>query len=440
MGDSDWASRKEYVPSSFYHAQGQNRPNTAQSGYGRSQLTQPNDKTQSVGSTQRVPSAASYGRPLTAGGGGVAAAVTLRSSISGRRTAPTNNGSVNPLSVSSVGSRGAPRDLSSPPQRDSTSRPSSAVNHEVGRLRDDVLKLRVALSDAKEDKRMMLTEKRRLQEDLSRMRINLQKAEELLNVREKALSPSTGLSQLYRTPETTALVSNLKNRVRRLEREKEDFRLKLEEHFKSIKATRLAEMQGELLAYQVELKRQRDLCALASSRMSDAEARADAAAQQAQAAMAAAHEFLHLGENMPSSPSRLSPGNTISSGRVRSTMKSLQQSHRVMLSQAQLIRSVFPPGLTMDEFSTKASLKAPTAGGTEVLRFLRYHVQKINFELQGFPGGRQESSTAQTPLLGKEISEYNPNTSIPTPTTTTLSKNASTPAASNTTQTPSRPV
>jgi hypothetical protein len=47
-----------------------------------------------------------------------------------------------------------------------------------------------------------------------------------------------------------------------------------------------------------------------------------------------------------------------------------------MASQATLLRAVFPPGLTMEQLAARAALKAPTAGATEVLRFLRHHLSK----------------------------------------------------------------
>lgn len=81
-------------------------------------------------------------------------------------------------------------------------------------------------------------------------------------------------------------------------------------------------------------------------------------------------------EHLPASPARLAPGNTISSGRVRKTMAALQAAHRVLLSQAQLLRAVFPAGLTWEAMQQRAALKAPTAGGPEVLRFLRFHANK----------------------------------------------------------------
>lgn len=79
---------------------------------------------------------------------------------------------------------------------------------------------------------------------------------------------------------------------------------------------------------------------------------------------------------MPAAPARLAPSNTLSSGRVRKTMGVLQQAHRALMSQATLLRAVFPPGLTMEQLAARAALKPPTAGATEVLRYLRHHVNK----------------------------------------------------------------
>lgn len=52
--------------------------------------------------------------------------------------------------------------------------------------------------------------------ELSRARNNVAKAEELLNTRERMLSPTVGLSQMYRSPDTTALVGSLRAHVRQL--------------------------------------------------------------------------------------------------------------------------------------------------------------------------------------------------------------------------------
>ncbi len=112
------------------------------------------------------------------------------------------------------------------------------------------------------------------------------------------------------------------------------------------------------------------------NRMEDAEAMAGAAQRKAEAAEALAREYTDAGSAMPPPPARLAPGNTLSSGRVRKTMAALQQAHRALSSQATLLRAVFPPGLSTEQLSAKAALKAPTAGATEVLRFLRHHVNK----------------------------------------------------------------
>lgn len=50
-----------------------------------------------------------------------------------------------------------------------------------------------------------------------------------------AWCPRSGLSQMYRTPETTHLVTALKERVRQLSAEKDSFKKELEETLKSSK-------------------------------------------------------------------------------------------------------------------------------------------------------------------------------------------------------------
>lgn len=50
---------------------------------------------------------------------------------------------------------------------------------------------------------------------------------------------------------------------------------------------------------------------------------------------------------MPLPPAKLVPGNTLSIGRFRQTLAVLRASHNALLSQAQLLQSIFPPGLRM---------------------------------------------------------------------------------------------
>lgn len=92
--------------------------------------------------------------------------------------------------------------------------------------------------------------------------------------------------------------------------------------------------------------------------------------------MRLAHEYTNAGESLPDNPARLAPGNTVSAGRVRKTMAALHQAHRLLASQAQLLRAIFPPGLSMEGLAARAALRAPTAGGAEVLRYLRVHISK----------------------------------------------------------------
>eukprot|EP00198_Chlamydomonas_reinhardtii_P005214 XP_001694550.1 flagellar associated protein [Chlamydomonas reinhardtii] len=238
------------------------------------------------------------------------------------------------------------------PQRSENTRPIASREREA--LDEELRRLRVTLAGYKDQHRLLRTDRQRLEEELGRARTNLVKAEELLNAREKALSPTIGLSQMYRTPETTALVTKLKEQVRVLRAEKERFKGDLEELLRSTKATRVAELQSEAHALSQELARQMEMTAIMRNRMEDAEAMAAAAQRKAEAAEALARD-----------------------GRVRKTMGALQQAHRALSSQATLLRAMFPPGLSMEQLAAKASLKAPTAGATEVLRFLRHHVSNF---------------------------------------------------------------
>ncbi|GFR47757.1 hypothetical protein Agub_g9522 [Astrephomene gubernaculifera] len=284
-------------------------------------------------------------------------------------------------------------------------------------MEDEIRKLRGTVTGLREQNKVLRTERQRLEEDLGRARNTLVKAEELLNAREKALSPTMGLTQMYRTPETTALVAKLKEQVKTLRAEKERFKGDLEQLLKSTKATRVAEVQAEAYACFQELARQQEMTAIMKSRMEVAEAHAAAAERKAKAAEALAREFTEQGSSLPPPPLRLAPGNTLAAGRVQKTMIALQQAHRVLLSQAALLKAVFPPGLRMEEFAARAAQKPVQAGGPEVLRYLRHHVKQMDFEMLGLPGDRglrEESSLAG---LAAAASPTSPKTAKPARTT-----------------------
>jgi hypothetical protein len=80
----------------------------------------------------------------------------------------------------------------------------------------------------------------------------------------------------------------------------------------------------------------------------------------------------------------------------------MHQAHKMLINQASLIRSVFPPGLDLADFQGRARQRSDTAGAPDVLNFLQNHVSKLNMVLQGQPGAPQLDPPASEPE--KEVS------------------------------------
>jgi hypothetical protein len=87
---------------------------------------------------------------------------------------------------------------------------SLARNKRPEALAEDVVNLKQELNRAKDEAKLALTEKRRLEAELVKAKQSLLKSEELMNNKERVMGSTTGISQLYRSPDTTHLVGNLK--------------------------------------------------------------------------------------------------------------------------------------------------------------------------------------------------------------------------------------
>ena len=87
---------------------------------------------------------------------------------------------------------------------------SLARNKRPEALAEDVVNLKQELNRAKDEAKLALTEKRRLEAELVKAKQSLLKSEELMNNKERTMGSTTGISQLYRSPDTTHLVGNLK--------------------------------------------------------------------------------------------------------------------------------------------------------------------------------------------------------------------------------------
>jgi hypothetical protein len=69
---------------------------------------------------------------------------------------------------------------------------------------------------------------------------------------------------------------------------------------------------------------------------------------------------------------RALPANSLAGGSVRRTLQAMHGAHKVLMGQAELLRSVFPPGLSMTELTERARQRSNTAGAPDVLNFIRW--------------------------------------------------------------------
>ncbi|GIL78213.1 hypothetical protein Vretimale_7568 [Volvox reticuliferus] len=166
--------------------------------------------------------------------------------------------------------------------RDGCSAPSSIGGNrkDVEGLSDEVRKLRAELVSSQEQNRVLRTERQRLEEELSRCRTNLVKAEEVLNTRERSLSPNT----MFRSPATTSLVNKLREQLAAQQSQAESLRAQLDEVMRGTRATRVAELQAEAKTQDRELGRQAEMLRVMRRRMEEAEARAAEALDRCNAA------------------------------------------------------------------------------------------------------------------------------------------------------------
>ncbi|KXZ44696.1 hypothetical protein GPECTOR_63g24 [Gonium pectorale] len=178
----------------------------------------------------------------------------------------------------------------------------------------------------------------------------------------------------------SALVASLKREVRSLTATRDALAAQLAELRAGARAQRFLELQAELNSAQEEAARQTELARLVSRRLDAAEAEAAelkealrAKTDEADAAAAA-------------TPLALPSGNTLSKASVRSALAVLGRAHKVLLAEARLIRSTFPPLLSMPEMRHLSAQRPNTAGAVEALVFLGTHVARLLEELKGLPG------------------------------------------------------
>ncbi|GIL58725.1 hypothetical protein Vafri_13727 [Volvox africanus] len=71
---------------------------------------------------------------------------------------------------------------------------------------------------------------------------------------------------------------------------------------------------------------------------------------------------------------------------VRTALVVLQRAHKVIMAEARLIKSTFPPLLSLPELRELAVQRPNTAGAVEALMFLTSHLARLMDEVRGLPG------------------------------------------------------
>ncbi|GIL58726.1 hypothetical protein Vafri_13727, partial [Volvox africanus] len=178
------------------------------------------------------------------------------------------------------------------------------------------------------------------------------------------------------------LVSSLRWEIRQLTATRDALAAQLAEIRSTSRAQRLQELQSEMERYRDEVSRQMGLVKLLSSRLDAAEAEAAEAravlrSQQDQAAEVAATAAV---------PLALPPSNNLSRNMVRTALVVLQRAHKVIMAEARLIKSTFPPLLSLPELRELAVQRPNTAGAVEALMFLTSHLARLMDEVRGLPG------------------------------------------------------
>ncbi|GLI59585.1 hypothetical protein VaNZ11_001512 [Volvox africanus] len=178
------------------------------------------------------------------------------------------------------------------------------------------------------------------------------------------------------------LVSSLRWEIRQLTATRDALAAQLAEIRSTSRAQRLQELQSEMERYRDEVSRQMGLVKLLSSRLDAAEAEAAEARavlqnKQDQAAEVTATAAV---------PLALPPGNNLSRNMVRTALVVLQRAHKVIMAEARLIKSTFPPLLSLPELRELAVQRPNSAGAVEALMFLTSHLARLMDEVRGLPG------------------------------------------------------
>ncbi|KAG1664973.1 hypothetical protein FOA52_001985 [Chlamydomonas sp. UWO 241] len=280
----------------------------------------------------------------------------------------------------------APPDVLSPHHRQVHVQALAKSKPSIG-LAEDVFHAKQDLHRAQESVMLEKVERRKLEGEVSRLKASLMRSGELLSNKERVMgttSATGGMSQLYRSPDTTHLVGNLKDQNRELRRARDALADELFAAQRSVKATRVSELGSELVACQQELARMQQMNEAMEERLAMAEDAAHEAVGQAAEATRAMDEYVAVGA--PLGEVQLQPRSSISGAALRKTLANMHSAHKLLTGQAATLRAVFPPGMDQEAFNEKARKLPNTSGAPDVLLFLIKHVARVNEQLAGMPG------------------------------------------------------
>lgn len=267
-------------------------------------------------------------------------------------------------------------------------------------LAEDLVALKEELLRVNSEQRVLLTHKRRLESDLLQTRNLLAKAEEQLRKRHSnLLGNQYAALEALKTTEHSNLVANLKEQNYELKSRCGELEKQMAALMNSSQVHHLMQLQEQLEHLRMETNHQKQLNTTFKERAEKAEHVANQAAEMLKVLQK---------RGLPD----VQGSGAASPGRLRKGLQVVQDAHRVMMSQAQVIRPLIPAGTSLEESRNStcqgalkgrpiSPSKRTTDKAVDILRFLRAHQNLLQTALLGLPGG---SSLAEGALGLKQPS------------------------------------
>mmetsp|Transcript_9637 Transcript_9637/g.20542 ORF Transcript_9637/g.20542 Transcript_9637/m.20542 type:complete len:318 (-) Transcript_9637:2-955(-) len=190
---------------------------------------------------------------------------------------------------------------------------------------------------------------------------------------------------------SSGTVSALKEKLRSMMRERDKLAEELQCSMKKTRATRVAEMEVELEAYERELVRQKEMQRVMMERLAEAEKSTQEAVSHAKNSLDALLSYLQTKEVPKLVAKSMGGSRSLSASRAPRTLQALRQAHEVLQSQASLLRRLFPsttaratsarnggaggsPTGPLETFIVSSEQSEDTAGAADVLRYILIHL------------------------------------------------------------------